>query len=137
MQEALIGGAAYDSECCGRCDRVRTVKKLADLGDANGNRPLTYESYVALLLEACLTFDKKHELSGRQKRAVYMTGIPKNDLEYPYDPVDDGVYEAYWVDTDISEIMAHASESHRFGNRSGTRNPRSKHIPYPDWIAMS
>jgi hypothetical protein len=36
--------------------------------------------------------------------------------EYPYAPVDDGAYEAYPVDTDISDIMAYASESNRFGN---------------------
>jgi hypothetical protein len=35
----------------GDVTELETVKKLADIGVANGNRPLTYESYVALLLE--------------------------------------------------------------------------------------
>jgi hypothetical protein len=90
----------------GDVTELETVKKLADLGVANGNHPLTYKTYVALRLEACSTFDKKHELPGRQKRAVYAAAIADDDPEYPYDPVDDGAYEAYWVDTDIPETMA-------------------------------
>jgi hypothetical protein len=65
---------------------------------------------------------------------VYAAAIADNDPEYPYDPVDDGAYEAYWVNTDISEIMAYASESNHFGNQAGTRKPTSKRIPYPEWI---
>jgi hypothetical protein len=33
------------------------VKQLDDLGVANGNTPLSYDSYSTLLLEACATFD--------------------------------------------------------------------------------
>jgi hypothetical protein len=33
--------------------------------------------------------------------------------------------------------MAHASESYRFGNRSGSGNPKSSRIPYPEWIKMT
>jgi hypothetical protein len=55
----------------GDVTELETVKKLADLGVANGNCPLTYESYIPLLQEACSTFDMKRELPGRQKRAVY------------------------------------------------------------------
>jgi hypothetical protein len=33
------------------------IKQLDDLGVANGNKALTYKSYVALLLEACSSFD--------------------------------------------------------------------------------
>jgi hypothetical protein len=32
------------------------VKQLADLGVANGNTPLTYDTFLALLLETCATF---------------------------------------------------------------------------------
>jgi hypothetical protein len=66
----------------GDVTELEAVKKLADLGVANGNRPLTYESYVALLLEACYTFDKKRELPGRQKRAVYAAAITDNDMKH-------------------------------------------------------
>jgi hypothetical protein len=71
------------------------VKQLADLGVANGNMPLTYDSYLALLLEACATFDTWHELPGKQKLAVYTTVISGNNLDDPYDPVDDAGYTAY------------------------------------------
>jgi hypothetical protein len=33
------------------------VKQLADLGVAKGKKALTYNRYVAFLLEACSTFD--------------------------------------------------------------------------------
>jgi hypothetical protein len=54
---------------------------------------------------------------------MYDDAITDYDLECPYDPVDDSAYEAYRVETDITEIMAHTSESNCFGNRSGTGNP--------------
>ena len=94
------------------------VKQLADLGVANGNKALTYDTYVDLLLEACSTFDKRQALPGRQKRAVYSSVLSDNDLDYPYDHADDGQYEAYQVDTDISEIMAYAANSNRISNHS-------------------
>jgi hypothetical protein len=127
----------------GDVTELETVKKLADLGVANGNRPLTYKSYVALLLEACSTFDKKRELPGRQRRAVYTATTTDRDpgyscdQYYPYEYLGNGPYEAYQVDTDISDIMAHASESKRFGNRSGSGNAKSSRIPYPEWIKMT
>jgi hypothetical protein len=63
------------------------VKQLADLGVANGNMPLTYDSYLALLLEACAAFDTRRELPGKQKGAVYTTAISGNNLDEPYDHV--------------------------------------------------
>jgi hypothetical protein len=60
------------------------VKQLADLGVANGKTPLTYDSYLALLFEACATFDMRRELPGKQKRAVYTTaisGIQRNKMQ--------------------------------------------------------
>jgi hypothetical protein len=82
------------------------IKQLADLGVA-----LTYNSYVALLLEACSNFDTRRELPGKQKRAVYATAIANNNSEEPYEIVDDAGYEAYSVDTTISEIMVNAADS--------------------------
>jgi hypothetical protein len=78
------------------------VKQLADLGVAHGNKPLTYDGYLALLLEACATFDTRRELPGKQKRAVYETAINSNDLEESYNVGDDAAYAAYSVDTTIS-----------------------------------
>jgi hypothetical protein len=110
---------------------------LADLGIANGNKALTYDSYVDLLLEACSTFDKRWELPGRQKRALYSSLFSDNDLAYPYDHSYDGQYEAYQVDTDISEIMAYASKVNKISNRPGMSNQASNRVPYADWIQMT
>jgi hypothetical protein len=56
-------------------------------------------------------FDTRLELPGKQKRAVYTTAISGNNLDKPYDPVDDKGYTAYSVDTTISEIMVNAADS--------------------------
>jgi hypothetical protein len=50
---------------------------------------------------------------------------------------DDGQYEAYQVDTDISEIMAYAANSNRISNRSGSNSQASNRVPYADWIKMN
>jgi hypothetical protein len=68
------------------------VKQLADLGVANGNTPLTYDSYLALFLEAYATFDTQREFPGKQKRAVYTMAVSGNNPDEPYDPVDDPGY---------------------------------------------
>jgi hypothetical protein len=87
------------------------VKQLADLGVATGDKALTYDSYSALLLEASATFYTRRELPGKQKCAVYATAIAGNDVDEPYDPVDDSGYTAYLVDTTILEIMVNAADS--------------------------
>jgi hypothetical protein len=78
---------------------------------------LTYESYIELLLNACSTYDKKSSLPGKQKRAFYSTAFTDSDPDYPYDRDDDIPYEAYRVDTDISDIFVNTSATNRFGNR--------------------
>jgi hypothetical protein len=108
------------------------VKLLAVLGVANGNTPLTYNSYLALLIEACATFDTRRELSGKQKRSVYTTAISGNNLDEPYDPVDDEGYTAYSVDTTILEIMVNAEESNQFSGKSGNFSQGSGWIPYSE-----
>jgi hypothetical protein len=62
------------------------------------------------LLEACATFDTPREVPGKQERAVYTTAISCNNLDEPYDTVDDAGYTAYLVDTAISEIMVNAAD---------------------------
>jgi hypothetical protein len=121
----------------GEVTELAHVKQLADLGGANGNKALTYDTYVDLLLEACSTFDKQRALPGRQKRAVYSSVLSDNDLDYPYDHADDSQYKVYNVDTDISEIMAYAANSNGISNRSGSNSQASNRVPYADWIKMT
>jgi hypothetical protein len=112
------------------------VKQLADLGVSNGNAPLTYDSYLALLLEACATFDTRRELPRKQKRAVYTMAISGNNLDEPYGPVDDAGYTAYSVDTTISEIMVDAADSNQFSGKSGNHSQSSSRIPYSELVGF-
>jgi hypothetical protein len=68
---------------------------------------------------------------------VYSSLFSDNDRDYPYDHADDGQYEAYQVDTDISEIMAFAANSNRIINRSGSNIQASNRVPYANWIEMT
>jgi hypothetical protein len=68
---------------------------------------------------------------------VYSSVIRDNDLDYPYDHADYGQYEVYQVDTDISEIMAYASNVNKFSNHPGIHNQASNRVPYADWIKMT
>jgi hypothetical protein len=81
----------------GEVTELAHVKQLADLGVANGNKALTYDTYVDLLLKACSTFDKWRALPGRQKRAVYSSVLSDNDIDYPCDHADDGEYGNYGI----------------------------------------
>jgi hypothetical protein len=47
------------------------IKQIGDQDVTRGYHPLTYESYMELLFTACSTYDKKLNLLGKQKRAVY------------------------------------------------------------------
>jgi hypothetical protein len=82
---------------------------------------------MELLLNACSTYDKKRSLPGKQKHSVYSTAFTDSDPAYPYDPDDDIPYEAYWVDTDFSDILVNTSATNRFGNR----------IPRDEWEKLS
>jgi hypothetical protein len=98
---------------------------------------VTHHSYLALLLEACATFDTRCDLPGKQKRAVYTTAISGNNLDEPYDPVDDAGYTAYAVDTTISEIMVNVTDSIQFSGKSGKRSQGSGQITYSEWVKMT
>jgi hypothetical protein len=83
------------------------IKQIGDQDVARRYELLTYKVYMELLLPACSTYDKKLNLPGKQKRAVYQTEIDKyDDTEYPHDDIYDSGFKAYHVDTDILEIMA-------------------------------
>jgi hypothetical protein len=50
-------------------------RQIGDQDVACGYQPLTYESYMELLLLACSAYDKKSNLPGKQKCAVHQTEI--------------------------------------------------------------
>jgi hypothetical protein len=88
----------------GDVTELEHVKQLTDLGVANGNIPLIYNIYLALLLDACTTVDTRCKLPGKQKRAVDTTAISGNNVDEPYAPVDGAGYTAYSVYMNITEI---------------------------------
>jgi hypothetical protein len=83
------------------------------------------------LLSACSTYDLQHSSGDQKKRAVY-----QSELASDPDPYDYNDYAAYSVDTDVTEIMAYATDTTRFGNRSGSGNQSSDRIPYSEWIQL-
>ena len=103
------------------------VKQIGDQDIARGNPPLTYESYMELLLSACSTYDKKITLPGKQKRAVYSSTLD--------DKLHDQ-YEVYHVDTDISEIMVNTVTLENEDGSTYGHN-KSKFIPKEDWDKLS
>jgi hypothetical protein len=81
----------------GEVSELAYVKQIGDQDIAPGNLPLVYETYMELLLSACSTFDKKTALSGKQKRAVYVSEFDSDNYN--------GNYETYCVDTNVAETM--------------------------------
>jgi hypothetical protein len=114
------------------------IKQIGDHDVARGHPALTYDRYMELLLLACSTYDKKLSLPGKHKRAVYQTKIDKHDsTDYPFDDTYDGGYEAYRVNTDISEIMANVSDTNRYGITSNIGKTQSTFLPRNEWDKLS
>jgi len=118
----------------GDVSELSYVKQLGDQDIARGLPPLTFESYLELLLSACSTYDKKIGNPTKQKRAVYATSIAEED---PFDDNRDGEFEVFQVDTDVSDIMVYNADTNRFGqNRGGTQH-KSKYLPREEWNKLS
>jgi hypothetical protein len=64
---------------------------------------------MELLLNNCSMYDKKRSLPEKQKRVVYSKAFTDSDPDCPYDPDDDIPFEAYRVDTDLSNILVNTS----------------------------
>ena len=88
---------------------------------------------MELLLSACSTYDKKTTLPGKQKRAVYASAIVSDDIDDP----QDGEYKVFQVDTDISDIMAYATDTNRFGNNRNGSKPTSSFLPREEWDKLT
>jgi hypothetical protein len=85
---------------------------------------------MELLSSACSTYDKKLNLPGKQKRAVYQTEIDNyGDTDYPHDDIYDSGYKTYHVDTDISEILVYNTNTNRFGNNGKLDKAQATFLP--------
>jgi hypothetical protein len=87
------------------------VNQIGDQDIARGKVPLTYESYLELLLSACSTYDKKIHNTGKQNRAVYHVVMGDEKPDFSSHISNDPDYEAYWIDTDNSDIFFHATNT--------------------------
>jgi hypothetical protein len=113
------------------------IKQIGDQDVACGYQPLTYESYMELLLSARLTYDKIN-LPCKQKRAVYQTEIDNyDDTDYLHDDIYDSGYEAYHVGTDISEILVNNTNTNRFGNNGKSDKAQATFLPRDEWNKLT
>ena len=122
----------------GDVSELSYVKQLGDQDIARGRPPLTYSSYLELLLSACSTYDRKIGTPGKQKRAVYATLVDDVETD-PYTGDGNGEYEVFQVDTDISDIMAYNTNMNRFGSNSNSNlnDVKTKYLPREEWNKLS
>jgi hypothetical protein len=66
-----------------------------------------------------------------ERNEQYQSELAPDSELYEYNE-----YTAYSVDTDVTKIMAYATETTQFGNRSGSGNQSSNSIPYSEWIQL-
>jgi hypothetical protein len=102
------------------------VKQISDQDVARGNQPLAYEGYMELLLSACSTYDRKIVIPGKQKRAVYASAISDGGDDYPYADNQNEDYEVFQVDTDINDIIVHATNTNRFSKLKAADSGKPK-----------
>jgi hypothetical protein len=62
--------------------------------------------------------------------------VCQSELDLEPDPYDDNDYYGYGVDTDVTYIMAYATDTTCFGDKSGSSNQSSNRIPYSEWIKL-
>jgi hypothetical protein len=86
------------------------VKQMGNKDIACVSPPLPVESYPELLLSACSTNNKNNATSMRRKRNVYSAIVWEDyDIQRDHRSVNERYYEAFTADTDISEVLACAS----------------------------
>ena len=117
------------------------MKQISDQDVARGKAPLAYEGYMELLLSACSNYDKKVTLPGKQKRAVYSTTTSNDDDNYQVDNDLKGEYEVFKVDTDVSDILVHSSNSTYLSNKPktfpGSEKNKSSFLPRDEWNKLT
>jgi hypothetical protein len=62
--------------------------------------------------------------------------VYQSEIAPDTEPYDYKEYTVYSVDTDVTDIMAYATDTTRFGNRSGSGNQSSNCILNAEWIKI-
>jgi hypothetical protein len=107
---------------------LANVKQLGDQIVARGGPSLDFEGYLELLLSACSTYDKNYATPNKAGPLnVYTTDIT-------HDVTNEAFYDAhstevYHVDTDISDIVVHETDT----------RPKSDSLflPREEWLKLS
>jgi hypothetical protein len=95
---------------------------------ARGNPTLDADSYLDLLLLACSAYDKNHATSMKHKRNVYTTNDGEDNDNQSHDGGgNEQCYVEFNVDTNISEVLAYASN---FRQNKGKPN---NFLPRDEW----
>jgi hypothetical protein len=84
-----------------------------------------------LLLSACSFYDKTHATSRSGQQNVYAASVKHDDNFFN---AQDGY--TYGVDTDVTDILAHATNMDFKGSASSNRNDKSPFIPREDWLKL-
>jgi hypothetical protein len=92
------------------------VKQLGDQDIARGLPPLTYQSYLEILLSAYSTYDKNIGVPVKQKRAVYETMLDEVNIDESRNDRDNDRFEVFKVHTDVTDILLYKSNVNRFGS---------------------
>jgi hypothetical protein len=143
----------------GDASELAYVKQIGDQDIARGNPPLTYKSYMELLLYACSTFDKKITLPGKQQRAGYTTAISASNylgdkmlIPSNFDStiesknatdnslLDDGdpivkrrMFTIDPKDLTVRTFFKNAEDDERFGNNSSNGQSESTFLLRKEW----
>jgi hypothetical protein len=114
------------------------IKQIEDQDVAPQYQPLTYESYMELLLLARSSYGKKWNFPGKQKRAVYHTKIDNyDDKDYPLGDIHDSGYKAYHVDREILEILVNNTITNHFGNSGKSDKAKATFLPRDEWNKLT
>jgi hypothetical protein len=111
----------------GDVSELASVKQIGDQDIAGGNPPLDVDSYLELLLSACSTYDKNHATAMKHKRNVYTLVVGEdNNIQCDDTGGNERYYEAFTVDTDISEVLAYETNMRPQNGKPANFLPRDE-----------
>jgi hypothetical protein len=98
------------------------IKQLGNQDVANRKPPLAYETYMELLLSECSSYDKKLAAPANPKQFFIAVSIEAYHSEFG----------AYTIDTDVSKIMTHVTNTSPSGNQSANDSIKL-FVPWDQW----
>jgi hypothetical protein len=129
---SLLENAVHD------VPELRQVKITATLDLAKGGSPISYDSYLSLLLASASLYDNGNNLSnsrsGKNKRNIYTTELAYHPTDFESEPDVD--YDIDVSPTAIYEANAHV-RNNSTRNRPLATNRERPYIPREMWNLLS